>query len=1628
MVNIPIFRVEIIIMVQSKKTKEQLLAEIDASKKKLVDAKNRYHHNGRIEKKLKESEEKYRNLFHLSNDGIFIHDLNAKIIEVNKKALELLGYNKSEILRLTIIDLHPKESIKKSKEAFNKIKRDGFVQFEIDFKKKNGQIFLAEVSSSIIEMQGKKVVQGIVRDITERKRSEIELKKSQKKLDSIVRAVPDVIYRVDKEARITFISEIIRDYGYSPKELIGKSIFTLVHPEDLEKAKWHVNERRTGRRRTKSFELRMFPKGRHYVPFDIHAKDILKDYIFLLEAEGLYSTDKPETKSFLGSQGIARDITERKLAETALKESEEKFRSIVENSHVGIGIIDDNFKFTYVNDIFVKITGYSKKELLGQGFQALLDKNNRDFLIERYIRRQKGDDVPNKYEINVKRKNGQEIVLELISVVIEDSKGKKRTIVQLLDITERRKAEKALAESENKFRQVFHNANDAIYLWMVTEDGKLGKCIEVNNKACCMLGYRRDEILQMTPWDVNTTESAKEIPKVFEILQKKKHHTFEITHLTKNGQKIPVEVSSHIFNLDGKKVILSISRNITERKKTENALVDSEKRFRTVFNSAALGMVIVNPKGHFLQTNKSFQEMFGYSEKELKKFNFSQLSYSGDRRDGQKLFQKLNKGESDHVWMEKRYVRKDGDIIWGNVIASAVRDDNGKQLYNIAMIENISERKRAEKALDESQEKLRNVINHTTVILWAIDKNGIFTFSQGKGLATLGLRPGEVVGKSLFQFYKHNKRLTSDARRALRGETFNSVYIEKDIIFETRFSPLYDSKGKIVGATGISTDITERKRSEEVLHRKTYQQEQLLETAKHLTASLNLTEVLTRIAEEATKMLKAHGCVIYLLEPDNETLTPVVAIDPEYEKEILSSSINVNNSFTGQAIKAGCGIIFNDADEDSSGYQIPGTPEAEEEHIIVAPFLVEDKVLGAMCLDRTDVRFSKEDLAITETLATYASTALKNAKAHHTLKIEVEERKQMQQALIESEEKFRNLAEQSPNMIFINCKGKVVYANEKCEEIMGYTREKMYSPDFNFMKLIAPESSELIKTNFKKHTQDQELQPYEYTLINRSGERIEALITTKLINYGGKRAILGIITDIGEQKRTEEALKISEEKYRRLFEEDLTGDFIATQDGTLLACNSAYLRIFGFNSEEEAYNCKLIDLYPTPQHYNDFLELLKGEEILEYHEIELRRFDKKPVHVIANMIGKFDQNGELTEIIGYFFDDTERKVLEQQFRQAQKMEAIGRLAGGVAHDFNNLLTIINGYSDLMLHRLAKNHPMNREIRQIKQAGDKATRLTNQLLAFSRRQVMQPRFLNLNTVVTDIDKILKRIIGEDIELIISLDPDLGTIKADPVQIEQVLMNLAVNARDAMPHGGMLSIETDMVDLKSDYNHKRLVIQPAGPYVRLSIIDTGIGMDEDTQSQIFEPFFTTKELGKGTGLGLSTVYGIVKQSNGYIWVDSKPEEGTTFQIYFPRVMDKAQQFEIEQKTKKTYGGNETILLVEDEVMVRELAAEILKENGYKILESSRGEQALEISSQYKGKIELMISDVVMPGISGRELANLLINERPDMKVLFISGYSDEVVANQGNTEENFEFLQKPFVPDKFLECIRNILDQK
>jgi two-component system cell cycle sensor histidine kinase/response regulator CckA len=637
---------------------------------------------------------------------------------------------------------------------------------------------------------------------------------------------------------------------------------------------------------------------------------------------------------------------------------------------------------------------------------------------------------------------------------------------------------------------------------------------------------------------------------------------------------------------------------------------------------------------------------------------------------------------------------------------------------------------------------------------------------------------------------------------------------------------------------------------------------------------------------------------------------------------------------------------------------------------------------------------------------------------------DITDRFKAQEELKASEEKYRLVVDHANEAIFIAQEGLLKLVNPKALEITGYDRETLQTKPFH--ELIQPDDRAMVVDRHLRRARGEDLPPvYSFRIVDREGQVKVVEINAVRIDWEGRPATLNFLSDITDRRLAEEALRESQERTRLIF--NTVPDSITitrVEDGRYILVNDYFCQLTGY-SREETIGRTVTDLnvFVNAQDRDRFIREMREKGEANDFEIQYRKKDGSLFTTLLSA-RSIRYAGEDC-LVAVVTDITEKKQLEMQFLQAQKMEAVGRLAGGVAHDFNNLLTSILGHSDLMLMRLRPGDPLVGDIGEIVKAANRATDLTRQLLAFSRKQIMQPKILNLNVIISDMKKMLRRLIGEDITLETLLSPDLGRVLVDPGQIDQVIMNLVVNARDAMPQGGTLTIETVNTQIDEVQVRQYLGAKP-GAYVLLSVKDSGSGISEEVQSHIFEPFFTTKELGKGTGLGLSTVYGIVKQSNGYVWVDSRPGQGTEFKIFLPLQEGEAESDLKLERVNGSLRGEETILLAEDNEMVRGLTRSVLEHFGYQVLETEDGEEAGRMSRGYEGVIQLLLTDVVMPGISGRVLADQLQISRPGIKILFMSGYSEEAVLLQGMQILGAHFLQKPFTPEELGLRVREILD--
>jgi two-component system cell cycle sensor histidine kinase/response regulator CckA len=643
---------------------------------------------------------------------------------------------------------------------------------------------------------------------------------------------------------------------------------------------------------------------------------------------------------------------------------------------------------------------------------------------------------------------------------------------------------------------------------------------------------------------------------------------------------------------------------------------------------------------------------------------------------------------------------------------------------------------------------------------------------------------------------------------------------------------------------------------------------------------------------------------------------------------------------------------------------------------------------------------------------------------------DVTERKRMEADLTESRNRLFELADSLPQVVFeIDMNGLLTFVNRNAYDVFGYAKED-FETGLNALSMVAPEDRQRAVENMARKVAQEPIGSAEYTIVRKDGSLFPALIhSSAIIRNGRAEGLRGFIIDISERKAAEEALRRSEEKYRSLFEESKDVVFVSSVDGQFMDINRAGVELFRYPSKEALLRANIPkDIYLNPQDRQTYLRMINEEGFVKDFEINFKTRIGEVITVLLTSTAVRDRTGRMVALRGIIRDITSHKLLEAQLRQAQKMEAVGQLAGGIAHDFNNILTTILGYADLLKGRFTKEDKAMHYLDELLESAERASILTRSLLAFSRKQMLNIEAVDLNDVIKRVDKLLSRIIGEDIELRIDLSVEELCIKADSAQIEQVLMNLAANARDAMNNGGVLTIRTTLLDMGNQFMES-CKSGPPGHYAMLTVSDTGAGMDTKTIEKIFEPFFTTKEVGKGTGLGLAMVYGIIKQHEGFIDVESRPGSGASFRILLPITNEHA---------TKPYAGTgkepdeersmtgKTVLVAEDNDSVRKLARIILEKAGFSVIEASHGEEAVTLFSEQRDAVDLVVLDIIMPRKNGLQVCEEIRNIRPDIKILLTSGYTPDVLRRKGFSGEMPELLMKPVSPRELLRKTKELLD--
>jgi len=1022
-----------------------------------------------------------------------------------------------------------------------------------------------------------------------------------------------------------------------------------------------------------------------------------------------------------------------------------------------------------------------------------------------------------------------------------------------------------------------------------------------------------------------------------------------------------------------------IDRDITERKRAEEALRESENRLRIILDSIQAGILIIDPETHtIVDLNPAAAKLIGAPKKNV----VGSICH--------RYICPAEMGKCPITDLKQNVENKERTLLTAHgethpIIKTVVPITMGGRKYLLETFVDITDRKQAEEALRESEERYRTLVEESFDGIF-IQKGPKIIFANQRLYEMLGYEEGELLEMDHWLVYHpdYHELTRERARARMRGENVPPQY---EVKLQRKDGSSFDGEinarrimfGNETGIQVWVRDITQRKQSEELLRAEKKRFQTLSEQAPFAMVMIDQNKTFKYINPKFSELFGYDLNDV----PDGRTWFRKAYPDPAYRHRIISDWIN---------------------DFESTK---PGEKRS--------------RVFTVTCKEGTEktINFIPVQLETGENLMACE---------------DITEQKRIEEALRESEERYRTILENIEDGYFeVDLAGNFTFFNNALCKILGYAKEEMMGMN-NRQYMDQMTAQRIFQAGSRVYATEEPLRAFDYKIRRKDGATryLESSVSLIRNEKWERIGFRGVARDITERKEAVEALQESEKKFRVLTETAASGIFIHRGD-KFIYVNPASCAMTGYSNEE------LLAMNFSDIVHPDFRELVRqraqarqqGEPVPSRYELKIltKNGEERWIDLTVGMIN-FEGK---PAILGTDFDITERKhaeeemrALEEQLRQSQKMEAVGRLAGGIAHDFNNLLTVIRGYSQLSLGDLKESDSLWGNIQEIQKATERATDLTRQLLAFSRRQILDPKVLDLNTLLRELDKMLRRIIGEDIELSTLFANDSGRVKIDPGQFEQMILNLAVNAKDAMPFGGKLSIETSNVELDGEYAFNHVGVTP-GHYVRLSVSDTGVGMPRDVMEKIFEPFFTTKEKGKGTGLGLSTVYGIVKQSGGNIWVYSEPGHGTTFKIYLPRVEEELDTLNGRDETDSLPGGSETVLLAEDEQEVRSLAHRLLSQQGYKVLEAANGVEALHIAQAHAGeKIHLLLTDVVMPQMGGIELADQLKTCQPNVKILYTSGYTDDAIVHHGVLVPGTHFLQKPFSHKDLAQKVREVLD--
>ncbi len=1110
-------------------------------------------------------------------------------------------------------------------------------------------------------------------------------------------------------------------------------------------------------------------------------------------------------------------------------------------------------------------------------------------------------------------------------------------------------------------------------------------------------------------------------------------------------QNIPVAKYDEIGQL-----LASFNVHLDYRKKAEELLVESEERFKMLYEYSPEGILLADVESkRFYSGNKEMCEMLGYSQEEICGLGVSDIHPDKDLPYVMSQFERRLSGEYT-LSVDIPVKRKNGSVFYADV-NSFVMTLSGKK-YLVNSFRDITERRKA----DEKIFRLNRLYTVLSKINEAIVRTHNLEELYEK-VCKIVVEDGQFRMAWMGIVDKDTALVKPAAKYGYSSDYLDSITISVD-----------PNEPEGVGPTGnalregryIINNDTENNPAMLPWRDEALKRGYLSNAAFPLFENEKLFGAITLYANEPFYFNKEE--IELLLSLSNDVSFAIEAIVTEEERRKTEETLKkreenfrqfIDSNPVAMAVtdKSGKFRFFNNKFMETFGYTMDDIPTLDEWWQRAYPDEeYRQKVMNSWRTAANKAIKDRKHRVPQEWRVSCRDGSLRNIEFRMSsmqdfniyIFHDITESRHSREQLETANELLENIIEFLPDATLIIDKDKRIIAwNRAIEEITGVPKKDIVGKDHYYaavpfygeprpflIDLVGKDDEELAsKYAYVKKKRDVLYAEAFAPELNNGGGAYIWTTASPLFDTSGKMiGAIESIRDISHKKSFEDTLSASEEKYRTLFEESKDAVFMSSPEGKYLDINQAGVELFGYSSKEEFLAiANANDLYFNPEDRKTYLTMVDEQGFVKDYEIRMKRRDGKKLSILSTSSIVRDEQGAIKAYRGIMRDVTEHKNLEQQLLQSQKMEAIGQLAGGIAHDFNNLLTAIIGYSDLELMALPEDTVAAKNIKVIRDAGEKAASLVKQILSFSRKQVLEMSILNLNAIAEDMGKLLTRTIGENISLDLNIKTKTENIMADSGQVGQILLNLAVNARDAMPSGGRLSIGTSDEYLDEDFTktHQGAVI---GKYVLLTVTDTGHGISKKIQDRIFEPFFTTKEPGKGTGLGLSTVYGIVKQHNGYIWVYSEEGEGSTFKIYLPAV--KGETTEAEKPKSIIASGTETVLVVDDEPDIRRFVVDVLQSLGYKVIKASSAREALRISNEIEDNIDLLLTDLTMPGMNGLELRESFLKKSPATKVIVMSGYGDEAITDKRIKKDDIIFMQKPLTYRKLATKLRDVLDTR